>query len=140
MVSMLRSPFLREVWVLVIAAAVVQAIFWVRHDWPAHLVAGGMMSLAVAASLPKRVASWAGPLGFLAVLVAAILTELTVFDPFDPVDIAITVLGSLLVASAAADVTLASRLERRVVLRWAAALIVASLAYRFGFEVWKRIR
>jgi hypothetical protein len=132
--SMLTSPFNREILVLLAAAAVVQALFWVRHDWPAHLVAGGAMSLGVFAVSPRRVASWTGPLGFVAVLAAAVLTELTVFNPFDPVDIAVTVLGSLFVAGAGADVALAPRRHRRCVLQWSALLIGASLVYRFGLD------
>lgn len=119
---------------LLAAGAVVQALFWVRHDWPAHLVAGGALALGVSASAPRRTAPWAGPVGFAAVLAVAVLTELTVFDPFDPVDIAVTVVGALLVAAAGIDVALAAPHERRGVLCWAAVLIGASLCYRFGLD------
>ena len=111
-----------------------QVLFLYRHDWPAHLVAGGGVVLGVAALVPRRLGAWAGPIGVGVVLVLGIITELTVFGPFDVVDVAVTLVGALLAAAAADEVAAAVPLHRRSALQWGLLVVGAALAYRFGLD------
>ncbi len=94
-----RRPW-GEVVALVLAAAVVQVAFTGRTDWPAHLLAGGGAVLVVVAVAPTALHRWAAPVAIGAVTAVGVLSEVLWVGPFDPLDIAFTVVGGLFVASA----------------------------------------
>jgi hypothetical protein len=88
---------------LVLAAAVVQLAFTGRTDWPAHLLAGGGAVLVVVAVAPRALRPWAAPVAIGAVAALGVVSEVLWVGPFDPVDIAFTLVGGLFVASATPD-------------------------------------
>jgi hypothetical protein len=113
-----------------------------RSDWASHLVAGGGIVLAAAGLLGPRLGAWAATLGVVVVLVVSAAVDLTLTGPFDPADVAFTVLGGLLVTgetavSPAAPAAPAGTVRRAessaaLVARWGVALAVLALVHRYG--------
>lgn len=69
-----------------------------RADWASHvLLGGGLAVVALAGPVPLRWRSWSAGLGALGVLALAVLLDLTVTGPFDPADVAFTLVGALAV-------------------------------------------
>ena len=121
--------------VLVGVAVVVQLVFPYRHDWPAHLVAGGGLVLIVASAVPRRFSTAAGLVGYGVVFSFGWITERLVFGPPDTVDVAFTLAGALVAFQAAGDIAGGAAPLRRAGVAWGAALIVVGLAFRYGTSV-----
>ena len=134
--AVLRSRPWGEVVGLVVAAAVVQVAFLGRTDWPAHLLAGGGAVLVAVALAPRRVRPWAAPVAIGAVTALGVLSEVLWVGPFDPLDIAFTVVGGLFVASATPD----GRDGRARVTTAAVgvALLGVAVLYRYGVPLDQR--
>lgn len=133
--TIVGSPFAGEVLVLLVAAGFVQAVFPYRHDWPAHLAAGGGGVLVLAGLAPARLGRSIVPVAYLAIVGLGWLTEHLVFGPPDPVDVAFTLAGTLLTLVAAPEVVTSMRPARRSAATWGVAVIVVSLAFRYGMSI-----
>ena len=69
-----------------------------RADWASHVLLGGGVAVVVLAGpVPPRWRSWSAGLAALGVLALAVLLDLTVTGPFDPADVAFTLVGALAV-------------------------------------------
>lgn len=142
------GPLRQDLLVLLGVAALVSLVLPDRSDWASHLVAGGGIVLAVSGLLAPRLGAWAATLGVVVVLVVATAVDLTLTGPFDPADVAFTVLGGLLVTGdigAAPDEPVdafrtvesagpirPSRSSPGLVARWGVALAVLALVHRYG--------
>lgn len=127
-----RASWVRDFLVLVGAAAAIQLLFAYRHDWPAHLVAGGAGVVVVAACTPRRAGRWAGLLAFVAMAILGGASERTLVGPPDMVDVSFTLAGALLCIDAASDVSSGGRATRGAAAALGVSLVVLSLAYRYG--------
>lgn len=120
---------------ILIAALLLQVVFPYRHDWPAHLAAGGGGVLVIAAVTPSRVRRWVGPLAYSMMAVLGGITEHLYFGPPDLVDVSFTLAGSLVTLDAAMSISSAGATTRRRAAAWGTALIVASLGYRYSMSI-----
>lgn len=127
-----RSPLRPEAMWLLGIALLVQVVFPYRHDWPAHLVAGGGVVLVVAALLPSRLAPAAGVLGYVVVLALGWISEHSFLGPPDWMDVVFTVAGALITYQAASEIARGNWPRRREAVAWGLVLIVLALAYRYS--------
>lgn len=126
-------PIGREVSALILASIAVQMINPSRHDHTAHVLGGGALMLLIGGLAPRGWAE-ANPerLGMSSVglvAICALAAELAVFGPFDLVDVAFTVAGSLVVGPSQG-----SRFHgagRRALVPAAAGLLALALVFRF---------
>jgi len=114
----------------------VQLAFTGRTDWPAHLLAGGGAVLVVVAAAPGAVRPWAAPAAIGGVAVLGVVSEILWVGPFDPLDIAFTMVGGLFVASAT-PVEPGGRARRTTALVGLALLGIA-VWYRYGVPLDQR--
>ena len=148
------GPLRQDLLVLLGVAILLLLVLPDRSDWASHLVAGGGIVLAVAGLLGPRLGAWAATLGVVLVLPVSAAVDLTLTGPFDPADVAFTVLGGLLVtgeigvapagttavaapAAPAAPVGTVGTVgppgsSPALVARWGVALAVLALVHRYG--------
>ncbi len=127
------GPVARQVIPVLIAALVVQVLLPFRSDNAAHVLGGGALALLLIATPPARWlrAPWSEAAILVGVLAAALITEWTVFGPFDVVDVAFTMGGAFVVLAALPECADADR-HTRSRLAFAALLLgAASLAHRY---------
>jgi hypothetical protein len=142
------GPLRQDLLILLGVAVLLSLVLPDRSDWASHLVAGGGIVLAVAGRLGPRLGAWAATLGVVLVLVVSAAVDLTLTGPFDPADVAFTVLGGLLVtgevgaattgaAGPAAPTGTAVRAgsSSGLVARWGVALAALALVHRYG--IWR---
>lgn len=122
---------------MVVAAALVQVAFPDRTDWPAHLLAGGGAVLVAVAGAPRGLRAWAAPVAIGLVTALGVVAEVLWVGPFDPHDIAFTVVGGLFVASATPEGGQGGRLRPTTALVGLALLGIAVL-YRYGVPLDQR--
>jgi len=124
-----------ELGVAIGAALAVQLVFPYRHDWPAHLLGGAGAMILGAAAAPRALHRLTASIGFVALVALSWATEVQIFHPFDLVDAAFTLAGAVLTFQAADQLGRCRGRPRAVAAAWGAALVVASLWYRYGTSV-----
>ncbi|HEY4377056.1 MAG TPA: hypothetical protein VGM93_07845 [Acidimicrobiales bacterium] len=130
-------PFKAELAALLAAAVLVQLVFPYRQDWPAHVVGGGAVVLICGGFFPRRIGPWFEPAALGCVVALSILTELTIFSPFDVMDVSFTLVGALIVAAGGGgDLLSCSRRQRRTAITCSVVMIVGALVYHYGLPAW----
>lgn len=127
------GPAARQVIPVLIAALVVQLLLPFRSDNAAHVLGGGALAMLLTAMLPGgwlRV-PWSETVILVGALAAALITEWTVFGPFDVVDVAFTMGGAFVALAALPECADADRRTRSQLVLAALLLGAASLAHRY---------
>lgn len=133
--SLLGSPAWRQVVVICLTGAVVQALLWFRGDSAAHVVGGAALATFVGVSVPRRwlrrLDAWAEVVILAVMLGITWVIEQTVTGPFDALDVVFTVAGAFVGLAALPAWTQAGRHERLRLRVAMVALAGAALALRY---------
>lgn len=133
--SLLGSPAWRQVVVICLTGAAVQALLWFRGDSAAHVVGGAALATFLGVSIPRRwlrrLDAWAEVVTLTAMLGITWVTEETITGPFDALDVAFTMAGAFVAIAALPTWTQAGPRERLQLRVAMVALAGASLALRY---------
>ena len=104
-----------------------------RADWTSHvLLGGGVAVVGLAGPIPLRWRSWSVGLAALGVLALAVLLDLTVTGPFDPADVAFTLVGALAVTGPRHDAAPPRGDARWRAVGWGVGLVVMAVLNRYS--------